>query len=414
MALSVVSVPIILDFLGSENYGVWQTILSILAWVSLTNFGLGNGLRNFISLERAKKSISELNFYVNTTILLSLVISFVVLCFLIIILYNIELSAVFKNYLGNYSSIKISLVISIIFFCLNLVTGIFYSVFYGFEKSHYVSGVTFVFNFLFFLSIYLTNNFSYDRLIYVSFLYGCINFVITFFSGLIFFRTKQIITGLYFFKKNLIKPILFDSSKFFILQIAMVLLFSMDNFLVSYLLNFETVTNYSILQKVNMILISIASIVLVQVWNMVASAKGRGDIEKIKNLLGKLRVLMIFPLAFVIIFCFVYDKLFFLWLGRKLEVSNLLVLLLGLYSLLHIWNAINVNVTNGLGILKNQIIAYFIGGIVFFLLSYIFVVFYNLNIEGIALAKVLSLMIPASISTIDLINYFKINSICRE
>jgi len=45
-----VSVPLTVDYLGAERYGVWLTISSLLLWIALTDFGLaGNALVNVVS-----------------------------------------------------------------------------------------------------------------------------------------------------------------------------------------------------------------------------------------------------------------------------------------------------------------------------------------------------------------------------
>src|SRR5215469_12834028 len=45
-----VSVPLTVNYLGAERYGVWLTMSSLLMWVALTDFGLtGNALVNVLS-----------------------------------------------------------------------------------------------------------------------------------------------------------------------------------------------------------------------------------------------------------------------------------------------------------------------------------------------------------------------------
>jgi O-antigen/teichoic acid export membrane protein len=54
-----VSVPLTIDYLGTERYGVWLTISSLMLWVALTDFGLtGNALVNVLS-EAAGKDDRE-------------------------------------------------------------------------------------------------------------------------------------------------------------------------------------------------------------------------------------------------------------------------------------------------------------------------------------------------------------------
>jgi O-antigen/teichoic acid export membrane protein len=49
MLVSFLSVPLTIRYLGPERYGAWVTIGSVLAWLSLTDFGLGNGLTNAVT-----------------------------------------------------------------------------------------------------------------------------------------------------------------------------------------------------------------------------------------------------------------------------------------------------------------------------------------------------------------------------
>jgi O-antigen/teichoic acid export membrane protein len=47
--VSFLSVPLTIGYLGSERYGVWLLLSSLLAWVRLADLGIGNGLRTAIA-----------------------------------------------------------------------------------------------------------------------------------------------------------------------------------------------------------------------------------------------------------------------------------------------------------------------------------------------------------------------------
>ena len=49
MAVAFLSVPLTVRYLGSERYGVWMTISTLLTWLSLTDIGLGNSLTNALA-----------------------------------------------------------------------------------------------------------------------------------------------------------------------------------------------------------------------------------------------------------------------------------------------------------------------------------------------------------------------------
>jgi O-antigen/teichoic acid export membrane protein len=52
--VSFVSVPLTLRYLGAERYGVWVTISTAMAWITLADFGLANSLTTAVSEAYAK------------------------------------------------------------------------------------------------------------------------------------------------------------------------------------------------------------------------------------------------------------------------------------------------------------------------------------------------------------------------
>jgi O-antigen/teichoic acid export membrane protein len=49
MAVALVSVPLLLSLLGTHQYGVWATLTSLVAFISLLDLGVGNSLRNSVA-----------------------------------------------------------------------------------------------------------------------------------------------------------------------------------------------------------------------------------------------------------------------------------------------------------------------------------------------------------------------------
>lgn len=56
--LSLISVPILLGYLGKERFAVWAIISSIVAWASLFELGLANGLVNLLSAAHGRNDQS--------------------------------------------------------------------------------------------------------------------------------------------------------------------------------------------------------------------------------------------------------------------------------------------------------------------------------------------------------------------
>ena len=59
MIVSYIYIPLVLNYLGVEKYGIWSTILTILSWISYFDIWVGNGLRNKLTESLAKKDNKE-------------------------------------------------------------------------------------------------------------------------------------------------------------------------------------------------------------------------------------------------------------------------------------------------------------------------------------------------------------------
>jgi O-antigen/teichoic acid export membrane protein len=65
--ISFLSVPLTIHYLGSERYGVWLTISSLLTWMALTDFGLsGNALVNVLAESSGKDELETARQYASS------------------------------------------------------------------------------------------------------------------------------------------------------------------------------------------------------------------------------------------------------------------------------------------------------------------------------------------------------------
>lgn len=65
--ISFMLVPIVMDFVSPEQYGIWLTISSMVAWLSILDVGLGAGMKNRLTEALAKKDMRLAKEYVSTT-----------------------------------------------------------------------------------------------------------------------------------------------------------------------------------------------------------------------------------------------------------------------------------------------------------------------------------------------------------
>ena len=67
IVISLLIIPITIDYLDAEQYGIWLTLSSIVSWISFFDIGLGHGFRNRFAEAKAKGDIQLAKKYVSTT-----------------------------------------------------------------------------------------------------------------------------------------------------------------------------------------------------------------------------------------------------------------------------------------------------------------------------------------------------------
>ena len=77
--ISLLYVPVTLNYLNPTRYGIWMTLTSIVAWMGIFDIGLGNGLRNKLSAALAIGDKENAKKYVSTAYAMLSLIVFVIL-----------------------------------------------------------------------------------------------------------------------------------------------------------------------------------------------------------------------------------------------------------------------------------------------------------------------------------------------
>ena len=78
----LVTVRLTVHYLGTERYGLWMTITSMVAMMSFADLGIGNGLLNSITEAKGGEDRESVRKYVSSAFFLLLTIALVLLGFL--------------------------------------------------------------------------------------------------------------------------------------------------------------------------------------------------------------------------------------------------------------------------------------------------------------------------------------------
>lgn len=135
-------VPVTLGFLDSYTYGVWLTLNSIFLWIDMFDAGLGNGLKNRLTISLSGENYELSKSYISTTYFLLIIICFFVLGVMIFLVPSVN----WYNLLNIDSSLvpdlPMVIIISLLFVCTSFILKIITNVFQALQLSSYGSALT--------------------------------------------------------------------------------------------------------------------------------------------------------------------------------------------------------------------------------------------------------------------------------
>ena len=114
-------VPITIGYISSEQYGIWITISSIVAWLSYFDIGFGGGLRYRFAESKAKQNYTLAKSYVSTTYAL-IALSFSLLgAFALIANHYLDWCVILNLSASLKITLRTTFALFIICFCSNFV-----------------------------------------------------------------------------------------------------------------------------------------------------------------------------------------------------------------------------------------------------------------------------------------------------
>ena len=394
--LSLVYVPVVLNYLGDYKYGVWASVLSIISWISYFDLGIGNGLRNRLSEALASDGpkIDAKTLISSAYAILGAVVAVVaVVCGVAITL--VDWAALLSAWDVSESLLCV-MEISFLGMCFSFVLMLCNNIFYAFQKAQVVNLMAVFQQAAMLLSVWLLSLTRTNDLTAVAVFYVCSNVLVYGgFTVFVFLRNRAIAPSFKCIDGRVAKDLGGLGIKFFITQMATLILFTTDNLIIRNLFGPEQVTVYSTANKVFTVIISLFAALVVPLWSKTTVDFARRDIEEIRRTLGKMYRLFAVAAVGTALLAVVFRPLVALWLGRDLEFSWSLILMMGLYAIVYMWNTIWSQIINGLTLVNFMVVVACVQAVVNIPLSFFLATGCGLGIEGVLLGTILTMAISS-------------------
>jgi len=155
--LGLVTVPLVLSYLGKERFGLWAIITTLMAWVSLFDLGMANGLVNMLSAAHGRGEQEEAGRYLSTAFV-ALVIMALVLC--LVIAFSIGAvpwgAVLGAKGVADEATIRWSVAAALTLFVMSLPFSVTQQVYAAYQRTYVWNGFLLAGTILGFLGLLLT------------------------------------------------------------------------------------------------------------------------------------------------------------------------------------------------------------------------------------------------------------------
>jgi len=357
IAISLVLVPLTINYINPSRYGIWLTLSSIVGWFSFFDIGLTQGLRNKFAEAKAKGEDHLAQILVSTTYaILAIIFSSVWIIFLIVN-HFLNWAQILNISEIMQSEISILAVIVFTYFCLQFVLRIITTLLIADQQPAKSSILDLFGQILSLVIIFILVITTKGSLVKLG-IALCISPLLVLIGGNLFFfkgSFKKYRPSFSTIKFSYAKGLLNLGVIFFIIQVAAIIQYETANIIIAR--NFGTleVTSYNIVYKYFGILSMGFMIFIGPFWSASTEAFLKNDLNWIRNGIRKYNQLNIALFILSCVMLFFSETIYRLWLGEgKVTIGFTLSLWGFLFFNVGMFGSKYVNFLNGINALRIQ------------------------------------------------------------
>ena len=350
-------VPLTINYIKPDAYGVWLTLTSLVGWVAMFDIGIANGLRNRLSESLAAQDYTKSRIYVSTTyVIIGLIaLFFAVIYFLFYKIVNWQ--TVFNSKFIPEAELQNVVSVVSILFLMKFVSDIINVVAAAYQMVSVSSILLFISNLGITLSVWILSKTTKADMVLLALSLSFIPFLISVVANIYLFNNKfkAVKPSFSCIDSKESKSIIGLGSQFFILQIIVLIIFQSDNILIAQFFSPTEVTTFNVTYKYYSIITIVYSIVLTPYWTAFTEAFYKKEYQWIKETVNRLILFWFISLGFLIFMVVVCSWVVKIWIGDIVEIPLMLSISICAYIAVTNWNAIFANFLNGVGKIRLQI-----------------------------------------------------------
>jgi len=391
------SIPLLIIYLGNTNFGVWILVFALFQWILLMDFGLSSVLKTEIPKLQHTGNTALINAYILSTYKICCYISLVVFLLFTVVFLIFDIRSLLNISFERAFVSKLFL-LNIFFFCVNFILNTHKALFISVHKGKFSEQSIAVNQIVFLLFLVIPIFFfpslkAESKLYLISFINGIACILINTIYTIYFFKTEKFsLFSTQKTPKEYLKGIYSLGSKYMIIQVGTLFLFSSDNYILAYFFGPKEIVPYEIVTKYFQFPLMILTAGMAPLWSLFANKY----LEKNKIWLEKsfTKFNLLYPLLLLgIALCFVFaNPIMKIWISNDFIAPYFLLIVVAIMTSLRIFTTFYSYFFNGIGNLKSYLILLALSVVLKIPLSYLFIKL-NFGISSVVLSSVTCLLI---------------------
>lgn len=342
--------------------GAWFAIVSILNWIITFDFGIGNGLRNKLISAIHDKDEESKKGYVSSAYYSVGIIAIITGVICISIINGVDLNRFFGISYVSVSplllrkTVKIVLVGVLLHFVLQLISSILYAM----QKTAVPNALALCSSFILLIYVLFVQidtmpakleSLAWAQVISVN--------VPLFIASLMAFGKKMssLRPRFSYFHMNYAKQVISLGGYFFIIQIALLIVNSTNEMLISSRYTSDNVVDYQIYSKIYFLVVSLFALLTQPTWSAVAKASSEKNYRRIQKLYKLVLTMASIGTLGVVLITLSFQWIVDLWLKNdSIMIDKKILLVFSILVIEQLYISASTAVANGLGRLRCQLV----------------------------------------------------------
>lgn len=359
LLVTIVSIPLVLNHLGAERFGIWSTLASLVITLQFIDLGIGNGLINAVSEAHGRGDRAAIRRYFSSAVLALSGAALLLLLLTPIVATQVGWASLFKL-TDPLAQQEVAASVATVMVCIALAMplALLQRVQIGLQQGFVASLWQCASNLISLVAIVLATQLQLGLPWLVAALLGA-PVLAALLNSIVFLMRAEpdLRPARRFVTAPAVKRLLATGSAFFVLQLAVAGVLYSDSIIIAYQLGASAVAEYAVPERLFSIVSVLLATALGPLWPAYREAIVRGDLPWVKRTLRRslnLAIGLSFTASLVLVLAGPW--LMWQWVGAAVPANPALLWMLGLWKILESAGLALAMFLNGAGVMRLQVL----------------------------------------------------------